>query len=209
MKARERFFWWFKALRLQLAFLLGAAIIGALFLGKPLLWAAALLAYLLLGLVLDVAFVSAYRQWPLKAWSDFLDQIRLALPLGAFVVTLLLVSSLGSREGSATFHEAGAQIIPILLLALALEGRTFQVARFRDPTELFAAFIVLGFLAVGEYCALRAVYSGQPASGDVVAAAIAAGFVGVAVLALSGGPPPPSDERTDRAQGELRPPSSP
>jgi hypothetical protein len=112
-----------------------------------------------------------------------LNALRTVLPVATYLVTAFFV---GSSHGTVAFDEIGAQIIVVLLLALALEARFFRLHRLREPTELGATLLIMLLLGVGEFYAVRAVATTQAKHADVVAGAIAAGFVAVAIAALTG-----------------------
>jgi len=112
-----------------------------------------------------------------------LESLGVIIPVAAFIITCALI---GSQDGTIAFHEIGAQLIVVLLLALALEARFFGV---RDRTERFDLLVplyVMALLAVGEFYALRSLLSEEPRGAEMVGGAIAAGFAAVAVSALLG-----------------------
>lgn len=106
---------------------------------------------------------------------------RLFLPVAAYVIT---VSWIGSSRGSLRFDEIGAQVIAVLALALALDARYFRLDQTMERLEVLSSCFVILLLGIGELYALRGVFGARPHHGEVVAGAIAAGFVGVAVSAL-------------------------
>ena len=103
------------------------------------------------------------------------------------------------------FYATAATVIPILFLALAVEGSTWEnmvrnvvtagdVMRWRDPAArelrrasrlLFLLLAISGFLVIfagfgGEFVAIATLYNGSNASGS-------AGFVVLAVILLTAG----------------------
>jgi len=122
-----------------------------------------------------------------------LDVLRSILPVVAFAVTSLFV---GSSNGTVAFDEIGAQVIVVLLLALALEARFFRLHRVKEPLELGAMLFTMLLLGSGEFYALHGVAVAHSAHADVISGAIAAGFVAVAVAALTGSGEDSQNDRT-------------
>jgi hypothetical protein len=60
---------------------------------------------------------------------------------------------IGSSQGTTAFDEIGAQVIVVLLLALALEARFFRLHRVREPLELGATLFTMLVLGAGEFYA--------------------------------------------------------
>ena len=129
----------------------------------------------------------------------------------AFILFLVFILSLVLAPARATgaFYSTAAQIIPVLLLVLALEARIFKLmptqpvsgapgafgARFQritDPSNTGAAWVNLGMgtaliaLCIGEFSALQPLVSGHAEDGNVgnVYAALATGFTAIAYLAI-------------------------
>lgn len=100
--------------------------------------------------------------------------------LGAFVVPIPLV---GDARATMTFFEISAQVIPILVLALAFQGRLINGLSRRNLFETYS-FGVFLLLIVGEGIALNAVFRGTPGDASLVVGAISAGFVGIALRAV-------------------------
>jgi hypothetical protein len=105
-----------------------------------------------------------------------------ALAIKAFLLTLVLTEN---HEAGAAFHSAAAQVIPILVLALALEARMLGL-RMQDHIDRGLSLPVLAFIGLGEYKALAALVADEPAPIDQVSGAIAAGFVAVVLTGLIG-----------------------
>lgn len=135
------------------------------------------------------------------------------------ILTVLLVGlpsaamSLAPARGTAEFYSASTQIIPVLLLVLALEARIFQLGTPPTPYRPFTdeessqhlvtamvATVTLVLLVTGELQALSTLASGRhrTATASTVYAAIVVGLVVVAFLAVFGPPERarrPSDDR--------------
>ena len=131
----------------------------------------------------------AISRSPPEATRQVLAALGLVVPVLAFVITLYAIGDAQPR--SLAFHESAAQVIPVLALALAVDARVFSLRRVHDGGDVVVALALVGFLAGGEYEALRALYSGAPERADIVGAAIAAGFAGLASAALTGPPQQP------------------
>jgi hypothetical protein len=153
--------------------------------------------------------------WIQARAAPIVTVLLFAAPLLAFVLTIALVKG----HASIAYYEAVTQIIPVVILALAIELRYFSPnrqlpeplkARFRHPERaqpLAAGYAVATLLALiaSEIIALAVVAS--ESSGrlalSVTAAGLAAG--GCALIAAillpsdGGGPNPPGDRKI---QGE-------
>ena len=133
----------------------------------------------MLGVV--IAAVSAER----------VERYRSALAFGFAVLAYLVAVWIApATGGSMEFYEAAAQVIPVLVLALAVEAQAFSL---RGDFQAITGLVTLYALAWGEYEALRAVFYHAPASPKVVVGAISAGFVAAAVIGLAGGRSEASD----------------
>jgi len=129
-----------------------------------------------LGMTLGVvnAAVSAER----------VERYLSALAFGCAVLAYLVAAWIApATGGSMAFYEVAAQVIPVLVLALAVEARAFSL---RGEFQAITGVVTLYVLAWGEYEALRAVFYHAPASPKVVVGAISAGFVAAAVIGLAG-----------------------
>jgi hypothetical protein len=127
------------------------------------------------------------------------------LPVLAYGLARLLVDGHAQKE----YFEAVSQILPVLLLALAIEQRYFSRGQSMPelPPELeFAeeeardlarwymragrvyALMVLIFLGFGEWIAVEVLATGSSTSGDLknTAGSLAAGFTALIVSALVG-----------------------
>jgi len=127
------------------------------------------------------------------------------LPIVAYGLTVLLVDGHAEKE----YFEAVSQILPVLLLALAIEQRYFTRAQSMPdlPSELqfgdaemrslarwytraarLYALMVLIFLGFGEWIAVEVLATGESSGADLknTAGSLAAGFTALIVSALVG-----------------------
>jgi hypothetical protein len=134
------------------------------------------------------------------------------LPVVAYGLTALLVEGHAQKE----YFEAVSQILPVLLLALAIEQRYFtrrqsmpdlppelqfgaaemeDLARWYTRAARVYALIVLAALGLGEWIAVEVLATGQSSTADLknTAGSLAAGFTALIVSALVG-------TKTDRLQ---------
>jgi hypothetical protein len=115
--------------------------------------------------------------------------------LAGGLAAVLAGTLFGGQEGKS-FFSVTAQVVPVLLLALAFEARLIGTARHypgqeRLATTLeslrrWAAYGMLAVLVAGEWQSLDGLADGGPNDSSLVYAAIAWGFVTVAVVALTG-----------------------
>jgi hypothetical protein len=128
-------------------------------------------------------------------------------PVAAFVVTSLLVDGHAKQE----YFEAVSQILPVLLLALAVEQRYFSrrqpapespiqvelagyrlddrsLARWYTRAARVYALIVLAALGLGEWVAVEVLATGRSSADnlELTAGSLAAGFTALIVSALVG-----------------------
>jgi hypothetical protein len=131
----------------------------------------------------------------------------IAAPVLAYVVTALLVDGHAKEE----YFEAVSQILPVLLLALAIEQRYFTrrqpapesplqlelagrrlddraMARWYTLAARIYALVVLIVLGLGEWTAVEVLATGESSSADLknTAGSLAAGFTALIVSALVG-----------------------
>jgi hypothetical protein len=136
-------------------------------------------------LVIAVVFVALICTFAarvdLAAMVRALDALRLLVPIVAF---FLVGTFIGSRKGTLAFDEVGAQLIIVLLLALALEARFFRIGV--DRFDAMVSLLVIALLAAGELYALQGVLDRAPEHAEMIGGAIAAGFAAVAVSAVLG-----------------------
>jgi hypothetical protein len=134
-----------------------------------------------IGALVATAVVAAAGLIDLDRMTAALRAGRVFLPILAYLVT---VSWIGSAKATVRFDEIGAQVIAVLVLALAIDERFFRLAAGRDRLEVMSTCFVLILLAVGELYALHGVFTGVPEHGEIVAASIAVGFTALVVSAL-------------------------
>lgn len=127
------------------------------------------------------------------------------LPMLAYVLAALLVDGHAQKE----YYEAVSQILPVLLLALAIEQRYFtrgqsmpelppelqfgeaetrQLARWYTRAARLYALLVLLALGLGEWIAVEVLAEGSSTTADLknTAGSLAAGFTALIVTALIG-----------------------
>lgn len=127
------------------------------------------------------------------------------LPVLAYGLATLLVDGHAQKE----YFEAVSQILPVLLLALAIEQRYFSrqesmpdlppelqfgeaerrdLARWYTRAGRFYALIVLFALGFGEWIAVEVLATGESSTADLknTAGSLAAGFTALIVSALVG-----------------------
>jgi hypothetical protein len=144
-------------------------------------------------------------QVPLN-WKFFLGAAAVVAPAAAFLLAGVLTHGHAEEE----YFEAVSQILPVLLLALAIEQRYFNQRpsapemmlsfkvrhrRFEIPLDRlyviqarFYALMVLVVLGLGEWVAVEVLATGD-SSGDelkLTAGSLAAGFTALIVSALVG-----------------------
>jgi uncharacterized membrane protein YhhN len=136
-----------------------------------------------IGAVAAVVVALLFRRLNLARLLEALESLGVVVPL----VTYLAVTALmGPTAGTSRFSEIGAQVIVVLLLALAVDARFFRLRPERDRLEVGAVLFTMLLLATGEFYALKSLLSDSPSHSEVVAGAIAAGFAGVAVTSITG-----------------------
>jgi polyferredoxin len=127
------------------------------------------------------------------------------LPVIAYGLAALLVDGAAQKE----YFEAVSQILPVLLLALAIEQRYFtrgqsmpelppelefgegemrDLARWYTRAGRIYALMVLVILGLGEWVAVEVLATGQSSTADLknTAGSLAAGFTALIVTALVG-----------------------
>jgi hypothetical protein len=141
-------------------------------------------------------------------WRFAFGVAAIAAPVVAYVVTALLVDGHAQKE----YFEAVSQILPVLLLALAIEQRYFTrrpppapesplqlelagrrlddraMARWYTLAARIYALVVLIILGLGEWIAVEVLATGQSSGADLknTAGSLAAGFTALIVSALVG-----------------------
>ena len=122
------------------------------------------------AVILPIAFVGVIGA--ISARPRFFRQ---EAPVIAFAVGLTAYILAPSEISQMKFDELAAQIVPVLLLTLAVETRTF----FLNPmgaSEDIAKVMIAALLAYAEFESLRVIVIDKPQSGnfDIVAAALTA-----------------------------------
>jgi hypothetical protein len=141
-------------------------------------------------------------------WRFAFGIAAIAAPVVAYGVTALLIDGHAKKE----YFEAVSQILPVLLLALAIEQRYFtrrpppapesplqlelagrrlddrSMARWYTLAARIYALVVLIVLGLGEWIAVEVLATGQSTSADLknTAGSLAAGFTALIVSALVG-----------------------
>jgi hypothetical protein len=140
-------------------------------------------------------------------WRFLLGSGAIVAPLAAYILVSTLVGGRAKKE----YFEAVSQILPVLLLALAIEqryltrrqavpnlplqlevaGRRFDerwMARWYTRQARLFALMVLVLLGFGEWTAVEVLATGQSSPGDlrITAGSLAAGFTALIVSALVG-----------------------
>ena len=128
------------------------------------------------------------------------------LPIVAFSLTSLLM---GKTTGTVRFDEIAAQVIVVLVLALAIDARFFRLRADRDRLDVVAILYTMLLLAIGELYALKGLLASNPAHAEMIAGAIAAGFTAVAVTAMTGIESADGEEDADGLESLDQQPSDP
>lgn len=140
-------------------------------------------------------------------WKFAVGVGAIVAPVLAYAVTALLVDGRAKDE----YFEAVSQIIPVLLLALAIEQRYFtnrqpapesplqlelagyrlddrSMARWYTLAARVYALVVLIVLGLGEWIAVEVLATGSSSAADLknTAGSLAAGFTALIVSALVG-----------------------
>lgn len=141
-------------------------------------------------------------------WRFALGVAAIAAPVVAYGITALLVDGHAKKE----YFEAVSQILPVLLLALAIEQRYFtrrpppapesplqlelagrrlddrSMARWYTLAARIYALVVLVVLGLGEWIAVEVLATGESSAADLknTAGSLAAGFTALIVSALVG-----------------------
>lgn len=173
-------------------------VVYATFVLPLVIWASARTSWWLLPIFVFAFLAPSLNALiPSERLEGWLDASQWIAPLFVFVGTSLVV---GDRVAGHDFHAVAAQVIPVLVLALAVERRALSVTGFRDTTDRLIAIMMMLGLGYGEYQALAALTHAQASRIDVVSGAIAGGFAAVAVTGLLA-------RNTDREQ-EVQPGAS-
>jgi hypothetical protein len=143
-------------------------------------------------------------------WRFAFGVAAIVAPVLAYVVVALVVDGQATKE----YFEAVSQILPVLLLALAVEQRYFtragrerapetplqlelagrslvdeqKMARWYTLAARLYALVVLVVLGLGEWIAVEVLATGSSSTADLknTAGSLAAGFTALIVSALVG-----------------------
>lgn len=126
---------------------------------------------------------------PPSATASWLLVFRFAILVLAFAFGCLLIQG----PTSVRFFEVAAQVLPVLLLAFALEFRFLTPGSGPGTGDLLDVGLLFLVLAFGEWIALDAVATGVGTEneGTVVAASLLTGFLGVGIGAVTANATPP------------------
>ena len=210
-ESSERFAW--KVLTIAFVVVVVAVIFTGLTVGLALrsgsIAIPPFLTWLRIGTLLCLAMLIAGA---LLIRAGFLDEglrlpiVRASAPLMVYGLGLLFTGVHANRQ----YFSSAAEIIPVLLLTLAVEGRAFSLRQL--PTDdwigkellKISALGTMSILASGEAFALIATTQDVPSHllTGVVAGALAAGFAGVMLFSVLDlfSERPHSDLPTDQSQ---------
>jgi hypothetical protein len=141
------------------------------------------------GVAYPVVFGLASAKHSIADFEDFSAEASVAFPIVIWGISAIVFGVVmgGNRAGTIGFHSAAAQVIPVLVLAIALQGRTFDIRVVRRTSDLYLMILTFAALADGEYYALKSLYAHKPTNADLVAAAITAGFGALILRGLGAG----------------------
>jgi hypothetical protein len=192
--------WHFWASDFLLIVVFGTALVAELLeYGASEPWILALLGVVLVPVVLIqyvnlVTLLGRPRLW--KFLLYWLGIFRLSIPaLGAVVAITVIGES--KRPPSVAFFGASAQLIPFLAIILAVEGRTYSIARTRSPGRLLLVINTFIGMAIGEFICLRVLARQHVERYDlaIVSGVLVAVFLSILLIALLG----PFDRATDNS----------
>lgn len=129
-----------------------------------------------------------YQPEPLGALYRLIEGFRFSIAALAGVVAVAWIQDEGPVHPDRGVFVAAAEIIPVLAIALAIEGRTVNASRSWWAGRGFlvlATFLVFGW---GEYNALAVLAADQPTRDRLawVGGALAMGFASLVILAVIG-----------------------
>jgi hypothetical protein len=127
---------------------------------------------------------------PTPRATSWLLIFRFAILSLSFSVGCLLIEG----PTNVRFFELAAQVLPVLLLAFAIEFRFLTPGTRPGTGDLLDVLFLFLVLAWGEWIALDAVAKNgaSGSEGTVVGAAILTGFVGVGLGAITANAEPPA-----------------
>ena len=111
------------------------------------------------------------------------EALRTAAFTGPIVVYVSTLELVHGTPSSDSFFEVSAQVIPVLLLALLVEGRIMNRVAGRSVEEVVLVLSVVMLLALGEEQALQGIWRHGSARADWIAGALASGIFGIVLLA--------------------------
>lgn len=116
-------------------------------------------------------------------WHSALRRMQDIVPLIVFLVVLVLT---GNVKAPSAYFAVSAQLVAILLVALALQSRVFNVKGHRSPRPFLVVYMA-AYLAVGGYSSIVGLLN-DGGNAALSLAAIAAGFASVVIAAMAGAP---------------------
>lgn len=151
----------------------------------------------LVGSLLAFALIVLLLRTDTELIVRLLGSLQMLGPVLAFTI---LSTVMGKTAGTLSFDEVSAQVLIVLLLALAVDARFFRLRPGQDRLDVIVVLYTMLLLAVGEFLALKGLLTSHPVRAEMIAGAIAAGFTAVAIAALTG---------ADQDQAEADSPSTP
>lgn len=156
-------------------------------------WLAVPIFVSVVALIAMSALASIAQDAPLGRAAWILRFLTQFVPLGFLLGPAVFVQS---RAPSHDFYLIAAQVIPVLLLAVVIEARIVERIGSIHETSLRLVFMVILGMALGEYEALRAVWSGKDhGNSGWVIGAIAAPIAALILLSIT--PPLPPKNSAD------------
>lgn len=128
-----------------------------------------------------------YPAWARRVASlPWIVGAAVAATTGAILTGALIYAAPGV---SPQFYATAAQVLPVFALAVALEGRLFQIGKFGPPVLNGYYAIIWGWIVAGEAAALLAVASGgSSALLGIAVTGLALAGTALASLAVLGPP---------------------
>jgi hypothetical protein len=153
-------------------------------------WAIALIAAFLLPFAfVQYANLSRLTVHP-SLWRFLLralGRLRFSFPLAAGAAAALAIGEPKALPSMA-FFEAAAQLIPLLALVLAVEGRAYAFGRSESPGRLALVLYTFAAMGIGELFCLRALAFQKVGDHDfaLVSGVLVTTFISILFLALLG-----------------------
>jgi hypothetical protein len=125
----------------------------------------------------------------------WLDRLRFSVPLAAGAAAGMAIGESSDRP-AVGFFEASAQLIPLLALVLAVEGRTYALRSGETPGRLILVVYTFAAMGVAEFICLRILAQQEVGRYDlsIVGAVLVTVFVSILLLALLGPIEPARDD---------------